>query len=626
MAYSGIQSRRSVPVRPLGKGMYRDIAMTEIPDTGFWILNNYLPDVRGPKKRAGFSTFAVGTTFDYRPHDMLILWLTNGSQVIVTVTEGSLYKAYPDAPPTELVWETAYASNALTATTGSAVVTRAAGLSFQTTASYIQIGDIVRLGSEERRVSGVSSATSLTIESAFSVDHVGTVGSIVHSLPDSYTYPVDYVVYDSKLLYTYYNDQNDGGEIHPIMEYDPSIGTNGRIQPWLSNASYLIATNTPFSARTIAVAADRIYAGMTYDAIDKTRRYRILWSAAANTRNFSDNNYYELPYSAGAIVKLLPLDTNLVCYCTDAIYMGTITNDPNLPVRFQKLDTANFGLVGNKAIVSFFNAHYFVSQNGFYKLDRSGTFSPIGSSIDRYALANCGSPEAIVAAVDPANYRIVFGVPGADGSDKRISRVWSYDYRSSEWAFSDITTSMLAVPTVSATLTIGGLGTTAIGSVGSVFGGAADAPISALQYGYELPTLYIAQNSVILKQSASATTDNGSNISTELISKNYDFGEPDSTKTFLRLSTKVEWTAVNSSTVDLTYVAYGSVNSGRTWKFLGQLTIPAGYDEGYVDFRMTGSSFQFRLVGGTGVPQYTHTQFAVDARGLGAERSTDYQA
>lgn len=614
-----IGSRKTASIRPLNKGMYRDVAATEIPDFGFYELQNFFPDVKGPKRRNGHSAYSRGHVFDDTPRELLNLYLANGNQVSILFTDGVLKKVFPDAEPVDILWQTDYTS--IVATTGATTFSLSGGPLLNSTASYVQLGDMLRIGSESRYIDSISGPNAGTLNLAFDNDYVGSAGAIVHALPKSYKYPPDWIVFDSKLIFTYKNDTNDGDQIHPVLEYDPQIGTIGRIQPWLSNASYLIASNTPFSARTVALSQDRIYVANTFDNTEKVARYKIMWSSAINQRNFSANNYFYIPYSQGEIVRLVPLGDNLVAYTEDAIYIGIPTNDPNLPLRFEKLESANFGLVGQKAIVSFLNSHYFVSQAGFIRLDTDGKLNFIGSPVDRYALKDCASPFAIQAAVDPQNYCIHFGIPGADSNDQRIARIWTFDFRTEAWAYSTIVSTMLSVPTVNASLSIEALGTTAIGSLGTVFGGAEDAPISALAYGFEFPTVYLAQSHIILKQSDNSATDNGDDISCTLITKNMDFGEVDSTKTFLRASVKVEWHDDTPSPTDLIFGAYVSVNRGRTWKSIGQLVVDAGDDEGYVDFRILGSHLMVKLEGGAGTKPYYITQLGITLRDTGEERS-----
>jgi hypothetical protein len=114
---------------------------------------------------------------------------------------------------------------------------------------------------------------------------------------------------------------------------------------------------------------------------------------------------------------------------------------------------------------------------------------------------------------------------------------------------------------------------------------------------------------------ADAATNNGTVLTTELITGDRDFDAPDDNKTFYRLALKLN----ELVTSDLVFACAVSNDRGQNWKNIGNLVIHANDDEGQVNFRMRGSMCRFRLVGINNYPPYTVNEITMDVRGLGKE-------
>jgi hypothetical protein len=116
-----------------------------------------------------------------------------------------------------------------------------------------------------------------------------------------------------------------------------------------------------------------------------------------------------------------------------------------------------------------------------------------------------------------------------------------------------------------------------------------------------------------------ATQDAGSiNISAEFTTPDFDMGLPDTRKTWYRFGLKLE----EPATTALDFAVYGSVNKGVTWKLLTsnkQLTIDADEDEGFVNFRLTGSLCRFKLVCSTATRSYTISEYTFRYKARGTE-------
>jgi hypothetical protein len=95
------------------------------------------------------------------------------------------------------------------------------------------------------------------------------------------------------------------------------------------------------------------------------------------------------------------------------------------------------------------------------------------------------------------------------------------------------------------------------------------------------------------------------------------------TKTITRFSIKIHEDTERLVPVQMTL--RGSVNMGRAYVNLGVLVIPVGYDEGYVNFRLSGSTLRFELSTTTENDTYTIIEYALRVRGLGEELNARLQ-
>jgi hypothetical protein len=132
-----------------------------------------------------------------------------------------------------------------------------------------------------------------------------------------------------------------------------------------------------------------------------------------------------------------------------------------------------------------------------------------------------------------------------------------------------------------------------------------------------LKDVYIGKIDNLWKYDINNNTDNGSAIPVLIVTKDYDFDLGDSNKFFGFLSLKLEsW---NDSTSDILFTLEGSTDRGQRWKPLGTLKIKMNTDEGYVNFRMTGSLGRFRLTSTSLCNPYVLTETVIRARKLGSE-------
>lgn len=592
MPWSGPSSAKIIPMRPLDKGMIRDRPSQVIPDGAFTELRNFIGNQEGPHRRPGFTLIGGGEQCPYNILDQVTVWSTTGSQISILITEKTLWKLGLSGI-IEVVMTT---ENTGTVAVAGLTVT---GTGTTWLSSDILPGDLLRIGTEEALVATVDSDTQITLEAATITDDTGLSYSIVatHSpglipIPDSVVYANNLIIADGK---------------RPLISYDVDTDT---IDYWIST----YPSTGEFISCAVTGFNDRIFVGYLDDATDGIVRQRIRWSNLADKHDFSTvTNYLDLPYVSGELQKLVPLGQVLIAYFTDGVFVGTPTNYPTLPVQFDMSETGGVGLVGKKAVCSYLGGHFWVGQDDIYMTTSGGT-ERIGSPITKLSVRACQYPELIYTTGDPANFTMCFGMPE---DQDFISQIWRYDYRCGAWSHDEIDATMIANPMMQLTLAWDDLPGT-MDEIDTVY-----PTWDSMNADDPRRYLYRALNGYIYKLSLDGDADAGTPIEAELITKDHDFNELDGLKTFVRFGIKIESNVIISS--NIVFNAYVSINRGRVWKSVGQLTIRAGYDEGYVNFRAIGSTCRFRLVTQSAVESYYISEYTMRVRLSGGELDVSTQ-
>lgn len=670
---------KSLIVRPLDKGIHKEVPSQDIPDGGFTNVEGMIGSKNGPRRRPAYTSFAAGGAAKYNPTDLATIWKTDGTQISLMFTEKTLYQVNPLTGVAEIAW--AYSTGTITVS-GTSVT--GSGTAWNT--NDILPGDVIRVSTEEAVIATVVDATHLTLVSATLTNGSTLSYSIQRTFSGGANVMPDWVVFQNKLLIA------DGKR--PLMKYDPTSGT---ISYWTTSASKkilatltnmystgtvsvtgtaMVGSGTTWTTNVVAgdtvrigiyedtvasvtdntnivlshsgviptqaagtsyaiwrkvgidcipccvavvndptVGLNRVWLGCTYDATDGWKRQRIRWSALADPTDFSiSTNYVDLEYISGAVRKLLQFGTTLAAYFDDAIFVGSQTNYPLLPLDFRRVESGGMGLVGSKAVTTFVGGHFYVSQDDIYFL-AYGQMVPerIGTPIISDVLRNCNDPRYVYTTIDPQNTRIVFGFPT---TSTRISVLYSFDYRAKCWTKETVDTTMIANPLVQTSVTWDSL----TGSWNALI-----YTWDNLSFSAQFRSFYIEHNKALWQLSLGGTSDPGSiAIQTILETKDHDFGEADYLKSVVRLSLKVEDSIARS--VDLLFSVEVSTDRGRTWKSVGILNIPSTEDEGCINFRSKGSTFRARLTSSSLVAPYEVTEYGLRARAVGEELSFGTQA
>ena len=578
------------PIRPLNKGIQVHLPPQLSEAGSLQNAMNYQVTPGGLLRREAHRNYGSGATVDYPPIQDLYVFFdsSSGLQKTVVLDQKFVYELSASGL-TGKYWT--YDTGTITATAANVTIT---GSGTSWTGQNLLPGDVIILdadgsanGPEELIVKTITNDTSIDVVTAPVNSHAaGTDYVIRRAFSMDVDRFVDAVVEaDNELILV------DGGRT-PYVYDGTSFGQ--------ADAS------TTLIPSCVGYFRDRLYFGKV--VVSGTEyRYRVAWTDPGVFGTIPITNYVDLPYQAGELLRLVPMGNNLVAFFQDAVYIGIPTQMPTLPLYFQRLDIANIGLIGMKAVVQYFDSLFFVGQDNIYVLSTQGT-EPIGTPIIKRTIDECSNKAGIYAVVDSKRSRVIFGFPKS-GDD--IEELWTYDYRSKAWGVEGVACRSLSTAAIYTGYTIDGLDSLSatIDGLDSYFAATDEMSYSSS----DSANIYIGVGG-LLQTYNNNTTDQGSvSIIGVIETQDYDLGKPNKNKTYSELSLKLEQPLVSN----LTFLVEGSTNRGTSWKTLGNLTITAGETEGKTDFKLTGGIGRFRLTTQTNNYQYTVNEivFKVKLRG-----------
>lgn len=587
---------QDIDLTPYNGGMVLDAPSTRIPDLACLVAKNYIMRPAGPYRRPG-DDYYISSTVDYPPvRDLITYWKLDGTQETLLLDSKFLYAA-AGGTLTGKYWT--YSTG--TISTSGATVT-GSGTAWDTASNYIRPGDVMVLdadgsgdGPEAIEITAVASATSITLASTPS----GTYGaSTDYEIRRAFAPGddlVDFAIVPDPETTSKQVVFADG--THPIMSYDgSSFGLHG--------------TGNDFIAKCVGWVApgqNRLFAGYTIESSTHWRQ-RLRWTRPLDPIEFNTgspdtyNDFLDLPQTGGYIRRLLALGHLLVAYFDNAVAIGRPTNRADLPYAFDFIDTGGMGLVGTKAVCSWIDAHYFVMSDDIYRLRVNGSLEPIGSPVVKDTIDACNFLNHVWVAPDPDRDRIVFGFPR---TNEDIARIWSYCYKTNAWSYDDVTATMLANREYVDSDTWASYGGT-WGSATTTWGDYSS-KATGLFYGY--------QSRVARYEPDRTLAADDVPISAELVSKDYDLGLPDRKKTGLRISIKIDRTL----TSNLRFQIFTSTDRGLNYEQHEDLVIPAGDDENFTNFIVSGSTIRFKVVSTSAVTSYYIENIVVRIKGRGLE-------
>lgn len=624
MAFWQQSSPKDIVIRPVNKGIVLNRpTQTLEPEMALDAQNVHVTEV-GLRRRAGLEGYAGNQSVPYRMQDMVTFWtaasLIGDTQQSMLFTDRTLFRVGPFSGFEEVRW--AY-------DTGQVVVdgTTVTGIGTDFANNNILPGDLLRIGDDEATIRSVDGATTIELEEG--EEHLDTNGyeedyEIQRTFNQSIRQMVDYVVVDNELVMTDYR--------RPLIVYDHTVDAvvEDPLDFYIDNDDWKIKDGDgypmDFIAGCITTFQDRLFVGNLIEPEDGVRRQRIRWSSVTNKRDFSDPTaYIDLPYTQGSIVRMVVLGNSLVVYLDDAIYIGMPTNNPFLPVAFQRIDTGGVGLVGMKAVMSWLDGHFFVGQDDIYFFTMQGP-ERLGAPIMTRTIRECFAPTRIYVVIDPEHAQMVFGFPK---NDAVMEELWIFNYKSRAWSVWPMNTYMIANPIVNLQLSWDDL----VAYSWNQPDPGDDPPIESdyptwdsMFYNETRRAFYMERNSFIRRLSLVQSTDTIHLAEDEVENReipfvfetgDYDLGDPDGVKTFLRLGIKVDFEVPPG--VVTRWVVSASWNRGRNWRQLGVIRIRPNFDEGYVTFLMTSSHVRFKITSEEAVGPYTISEVVIKARERGRE-------
>lgn len=668
----------SVPCRPINKGMVLNFPTAGLPVGALIRASNFIVGQEGPLRRLTLVEFVDASVAWPPVRELIQFWKANGDPCLIVLDSKFVYEVNIGAGTFTGKYMTISDGHATVAAAGTAV-TGAGSLwaAGGTPANDVMSGDVIvfepgTANEDAKEIGSVTDDTHLTLKAGATIGHTTVDYEIRKAICNADPYLVDWTFIPNKIVFA------DGQRYS--TSYD---GTTYEIYN----------SGLTFVPSCVVHFIDRLWFGRIV-AAGVDYRNRFMWSQTTNKISFG-SRFLDTPYTAGYMMRLVPLGSMLAAFFNDVIYVGRPTgvSGDTLPISFTRLDTAGVGLLGPKALCAWMEGIFWVGQDNVYFLSNQGN-RPIGTPVMKSALLACKKPWAIYVEADPTNTRICFGFP-VDGDE--IERIWSYDYVAQSWSYDLMACSMLRRTSATSELTWSNwtgtdyaTGTiTAVAAADHVHGnstawqtatilagaaihidvdkdgvyeivhivesnaadeaqleivGTVAATITTAPYYIVQPVnqwanidakyptwfavgkvqpsdvvLCVGLNSKLYVLSDTQTQDFGSSrVEAELIFPDWDEGEPDYDKTWLRFSARID----RVLSADLALTISFSLNAGQTWKSAGIIKIAAGYREGFVNFKATGSIIRFSLRTSSAVECFRVTEVTRRVVGRGVEVHT----
>jgi hypothetical protein len=619
----GLPNPSPVVVRPL-LGM--DLAGSELNlDPGAFLdLQNLVVRPKGLYRIPGYDEFLGGNVWS--PSDVPCLldsgWGTNGVQYPFLFTQNYIFYCDWNAGYTRVAWTytTGTVSTSGTAVTGSGTLWLTLG---------INSGDLMTIGATTYVISAVVSDTSITLQTS-----AGSQSNVAYSI--------------SRLLGGGVNYNVDTCEVQDITigQY-LAVATPGNQIAKVTPSTFAVANLTPTAAKqpatggikaqAIAFFVGRIFAGNLTDGSNGSQRTMIRWSKSTDTADFSDTTAYLSLLSqgspfTGAIQRMVPLGTLLVVYLDDAIFIGSPSNTANLPLSFQQLPSGRVGIAGPRAIASFVlpsdgqktgaTGHFFVGTDNIYFLSSNLSLQAIGSKIARDSILSCKYPNRIQTSIDYFRRRVRFGFPV---NGPQIEKIFEFDWETREWSYEPRTTWLIGDAMLSSSWSPVGMRTVTGDDMATMTG-----ILMCLSEGVAgtFNRSHFVENNGALWISASnenALNPDDTAVALVIETPDYDEGAPGLVKFWRMLRLKITWDGTLAPASNIDFTIEISLDRGRTYRDIGNLTIVEGNDEGYINFRATGPHIRFRIKSSSPVTPYYITEMTRLASIRGVQSSMRQQ-
>uniref|UniRef100_A0A6M3K3U2 Uncharacterized protein n=1 Tax=viral metagenome TaxID=1070528 RepID=A0A6M3K3U2_9ZZZZ len=610
---------QDITIRPL-KGMQRNAPPEALEDTRCWTAQNLIATPEGLRRRPGLDAYMANSsvTASHTPlYGIAPLWKTDGIQSALLLSAKYPYAFTAYAEPDDQIWK--YSTGTVYCHTSTVVV--GSGTAWATQASLILPGDYLVLSATQTlKISTIDSNGQITCTSAASSNWTtGTTYQINRAFTITNDTLIDYAVIPAAT-----NKVVIADGARPLYSWNGTTFTNFAAS-LLSNGSggeVVIPRCVHYFGGS---GSDRCWIANIKEGTWGSEVYykqRLRWSSPTDPTDFTSTDYLDLPYSSSEIKRISNIGNVMLLFFEDAIFYGRATNDPDLPYAFNQLGVEGIGLVGSRAVTSYLGGLFFVSADNVYFIGSDLNPTPIGDVVVETTVKACEYPELIYATVDPKNDRVVFGFPE---DSEEIAKIWSYNYRSKEWSYDDVSCSFLANPLLDLGLTWNDLTSTGILGTGNGDWAGLDNVFdswASMDSGTDTNKLLLGTNLGKVFAYSDERSDDASSGNPPTVvfeSKAYDLGVANIDKTFSKITVKLK--ARPSSA--LSFVIHTSVDTGNTWRSKGTLSIASDKREAHKTIKTTGSSVKVRLTSTSDVTPYTISEVVLRVIPRGSEKTYD---
>ena len=652
------------PAMIFNKGMLKHLPSNRLPEGGVLDANGFMITQAGPKRRPGWETYISATGQNKPLQGIGSFWKADGTQVTVTWDTKFLYTIGATAFTRIL---SAYCTGTMYVSGSTVVGTSTA---WNTAAIDIKVGDFISLdtdATEELEILTIDSDTQLTLVSTPTSSYAtGSGYSILRALGANDPHKVDYAMVGNQMVLTDYNRTPRTYDGSTLGAYGTTGHVAGCVTFWKDRVwlgSLIETTDGTIRQRVRWSTPTSLDVFGALDYIDLTYSQgallRLVNLGSRLMAYFEDAIWIGYPTQMGTPpIVFEQIDTGGIGLISmnavqpwigghffvgndniyflsnrgiepigDAVVKETIKASTNLDKTYSAIDTTNericFGFAGaGENVEKIWSYNYRTKGWSYEELDDCSmiAFRGIADNITWDNIMDAPSDDGTLTATAAGSTIFLTNGDLSAGTAVSDAVVFIDNGISSEERTLDGTFSVTGV-TITAGLqtALTFTHTSASYNIVQATQGWDDLAYTSwdairalrlrgsLHYGTELGAM--------LKLSETATTDPSGNINALLESADYDFGLPNKTTTSLRMSIKIDEFLAQ----DLVFTVAGSANRGRTWKALGTLTISAGYDENYLNFRLTGSTHRFKLSSSSDCSPYTIIEIVLRVRGRGPE-------
>jgi hypothetical protein len=250
-----------------------------------------------------------------------------------------------------------------------------------------------------------------------------------------------------------------------------------------------------------------------------------------------------------------------------------------------------------KAVTTYFDGQVFQGYDNVYFISSDVQITPLGDAIVEELRSRSQAGQMSNISIDTVRSRITLAT---SNTPDVLECVFFYNYRAKAWSINDSLNFIAPVYQFSGDyLTYDEVDESYL-FVGS--------PISEMTYrefstGQFSKNFYVYMNGYLMKyveeSGLNSLVTGGVVIPSqnpcELITPDFDFDDPDTDKTSLRLSMKISDDPDTIRTENIYFMVDGSRDRGYTWKHLGRMRILPTRDEDALNFRLSGSTLRFRM-------------------------------